>query len=581
MKKIVFILSIILTQIANAQNTNFAKYLANKKAKLTFPTYTVNSNILWKQSIDFSSIAKQYLLNNIAELQISNTNLKLVHTYQSLIGTHFQFNQKYNGSVIYQSNIKIAINTNGKIINVLNDLVDLRNRNLPTDLLNQNQIWVFNGSELIAASTIIVGNKEQIISIENELLFENIKSLGMGKTDTIAQIKIFNPDPLTTARSPYEAPYLNYNKADTPALNNERKDVALNLKIDSLGNYLAENNYVLIKDIFDPAVAPFMFSNKDSLLVTRNTDVFKQEMALYHINEYQKYIQSIGFTNLKNQLWVDALGGFGEDSRFEFSGPNPYLILAIGGIPDAEDADVITHEYTHAIGFYIAPNTVDGEERIGIDEANSDIMAVLYSRKLSDYNWRKVFNWDGNTWGGRTTLNTKNYVDNYASERYSLSAIWSGAITDIAEEIGIDTTVTLLFTAMASYQSNMTIPTFAQLFLQADSLLYNKYHFGTLKNSFFNRKLIKSVSINEVFDASHIKIINSEGFANNNEPLKIQAPTNDNFDVLIYNLQGKLVLTLNNQQTNCSINPDMLNMGMYILNIAFGNKSFNFKIAKY
>jgi len=585
MRKLLLLLSIIYASLVNAQQANFAKYLSHKSAKLFIPTQTISLNktaTLSKTNNDLSVAAKQYLLDNTKELQVGNCNLKLTNSYQSLVGMHYQFIQTYNGSEVYLSNIKISVNNQAEVINIINDLADLRNKNLPTNTLPNNQFWTFDGTDLLPSKKSVFGNKEQVFTLENELIYENIKSLSKGKTDTNVLVKIFNPDPLTTARSEYVSPYLNYNKVDTPALNNERKDLLLGLKIDDEGNYLAENKYVIIKDIFAPNVEPFATKYKDSLIVTRNTDIFKQEMVLYHIKHFQEYIQRLGFTNIQNQLWVDALGDYDDESQFEFSGQEPYILFGIGGIPDAEDADVIIHEYGHATAFYIAPNTIESEERIGIDEGNSDILAVIYSKKLSDYNWRKVFNWDGNqTWNGRTTLNTKNYVDDYVLNRYSLSSIWSAAVTDFAEQIGLDTTVTLLLTAMASMQSNMKIPEFAQLFIQADSLLYKKYHYSAIKNSFFNRKLIPSVSIDEVFDGSLIKLVNTQGFAASNEPLIIQVPSTEKYQVIVYNLQGKQVLEYNNQQVSTTINPELLNTGLYIINIASGNKNFNFKIAKY
>jgi hypothetical protein len=585
MKKLAIVLGLLMSQLVQAQNTEFINYFKNKKAQLIMANTSLvlaNSKFeLAKQNNDLSQLAKQYLLDNLTELKLSNFDLELVHTYQSLVGTHYQFTQTYLGTKIYQSNVKIAINNFGQVINIVNDLVDFRNINLPSSAIYDGQIWTFNGVKLVAANKQITGNKEQYFDSDNQLLFENIKSLSAGK-DTNALVKIFNPDPLTTARSQYLAPYLNYNKLDTPALNNERKSLLLNLKIDENGNFLAENDYVLVKDIMGPIAVPFSVGKKDSLIVTRNTDIFKQEMALYHINQYQKYIQRLGFTNLKNQLWVDPLGDFGEDSRFEFSTENPYILLGIGGIPDAEDADVITHEYTHAVAFYIAPNTIDGEERIGIDEGNADIMAVLYSRKLSDYNWRKVFNWDGNeSWNGRNTLNTKNYLNDFVLQRYSLGNIWSGAVTDIAEEIGIDTTVTLLLTAMASLQTNMTIPQFANLFIQADSILYNKYHFGSIKNSFVNRKIIKGLSTEEVLDRNYIKISNTLGFANANEFLTIQIPSSQKYKVSVTDIQGKEIMFFDNQFQSTNISPIGFNPGLYILNVSIGNKNFNYKIIKY
>ncbi|MBJ7429616.1 MAG: hypothetical protein JHD28_11790, partial [Bacteroidia bacterium] len=232
MKKIFIVIGLLVGQIVQAQNMEFVNYLKNKKAQLIMANTSVlanNKSALAKQNIDLSQLAKQYLLDNLTELKLSNIDLKLVHTYQSLIGTHYQFSQTYLGSNIYQSNIKIGVNANGQIINIVNDLVDLRNINLPTSSIAANQIWAFNGVQLVAANQNIVGNKEQYFDLDNQLLFENIKSLNAGK-DTNALVKIFNPDPLTTARSEYVAPYLNYNKQDTPSLNNERKILMLNLK---------------------------------------------------------------------------------------------------------------------------------------------------------------------------------------------------------------------------------------------------------------------------------------------------------------------------------------------------------------
>jgi hypothetical protein len=585
MRKLAIVLGLLIGQIVQAQNNEFVNYFKNKKAKLIMANTTSvlpNSNsALAKQNTDLSQLAKQYLLDNLTELKLSNVDLELVHTYQSLVGIHYQFTQTYLGSKVYQSNVKIALNSYGQVINVVNDLVDLRNINLPTSAISTNQIWAFNGVQLVVANKQITGNKEQYFDIDNQLIFENVKSLSAGK-DTNARVKIFNPDPLTTARSQYVAPYLNYNKLDTPSLNNERKDLILSLKLDSVGNFVAENDYVLVKDIMAPIAEPFIVSHKDSLLVTRNTNIFKQEMALFHIHQYQMYIQSLGFSNLKRQLWVDPIGDFGENSRFEFSTENPYILLGIGGIPDAEDADVITHEYSHAVAFYIAPNTIDGEERIGIDEGNADIMAVLYSRKLSDYNWRKVFNWDGNeSWNGRNTLNTKNYLNDFVLQRYSLGNIWSGAVTDIAEEIGIDTTVTLLLTAMASLQTNMTIPQFENLFIQADSILYNKYHYGSIKNSFVNRKIINGLSTEELLNGNFIKITNTIGFAQDNELLTIQIPSSQKYKVSVTDIQGKEIMFFDNQFESTNISSIGFNPGLYILNISIGNKNFKYKIIKY
>lgn len=583
MKKLFTAITLMSGLLLQAQQNNCSNYIKQKTAALSIPEATFSNTIAAnKMAMPMADVAKQILLNTIPELQADNVDLKLQHTYQSLVGTHYQFIQTYQNKEVYQSNIKIALNSQGQTINILNNLSDLRNvKSSNTQSLTGSSLWIFDGSKLINANKRIAGNTEQIIDQDNNVLYQQIKSLNKGPVDTTVTVKLFNPDPLTTARSPYVAPYLNYNKVDTPALNNERKNVLLPLQYNDSGQFVAANKYVLIKDIFAPFVDPFKLNNISNLTVTRNTDIFKQEMAMYHISQYQNIIQNVGVSNLQNQLWVDALGDMTENSRFEYTDTNPYMILAIGGIPDSEDADVITHEYTHAIGYYISPNTSDGEERIGIDEGNADIMAVLYSLKLSDYNWRKVFNWDGNeTWNGRNTLNTKNYKNDFTLERYALGAIWSGAITDVAETIGIDNTIKLLLTSMASYQNNMTIPQFAQVVLQNDSILFNKAHYTALTNSFIQRNIINPTSVDNIQGQLPVQFINTAGFANNNERLQINLPVIQAFNVDVINLEGKSVYRLNNQHQSASLNASDFQSGFYFIKVSAGDKLFVQKIIK-
>lgn len=583
MKKLFTSITLLSSLFIQAQQNNCSNYIKQKTATLSIPETTISNAIAAnKMAMPMDEVAKQILLNTIPELQADNIDIKLQHTYQSLVGTHYQFIQTYLNKEVYQSNIKIALNSQGQTINILNNLSDLRNiKANKTQSLTGSELWMFDGNKLINANKKIVGNTEQIIDQNNNILYQQIKSLNKGPVDTNVIVKLFNPDPLSTARSPYVAPYLNYNKVDTPSLNNERKNVLLPLQYNDSGQFIAANKYVLIKDIFAPFVDPFKLNNISNLTVTRNTDIFKQEMAMYHISQYQNIIQNVGITNLQNQLWVDALGDLTENSRFEYTDTNPYMILAIGGIPDSEDADVITHEYTHAIGYYISPNTSDGEERIGIDEGNADIIAVLYSLKLSDYNWRKVFNWDGNeTWNGRNTLNTKNYKNDFTLERYALSAIWSGAITDVAETIGVDNTIKLLMTSMASYQNNMTIPQFAKVVLQNDSILFNKAHYTILTNSFTQRSILNPTSVDNIQGQLPIQFINTYGFANNNERLQINLPVMQAFNVEVINLEGKSIYQLNNQHQTAVLNAFDFKSGLYFVKVSVGDKLFVQKIIK-
>jgi hypothetical protein len=68
---------------------------------------------------------------------------------------------------------------------------------------------------------------------------------------------------------------------------------------------------------------------------------------------------------------VDPTAYQGQDqSRFSYSNSNPALFFGTGGVPDAEDADVVIHEYSHGIFYFIAPNSLGSLQRLAIEEAN-------------------------------------------------------------------------------------------------------------------------------------------------------------------------------------------------------------------
>jgi Fungalysin metallopeptidase (M36)/Thrombospondin type 3 repeat/Bacterial pre-peptidase C-terminal domain/Fungalysin/Thermolysin Propeptide Motif len=92
---------------------------------------------------------------------------------------------------------------------------------------------------------------------------------------------------------------------------------------------------------------------RDFSSVTRSNDKFEALMAYFHIDRAQTYIQTLGFTNTVHRQIranVDNSAAFDDDDDNSFFDPaTGQITFGPGGVDDAEDADVITHEYGHAI----------------------------------------------------------------------------------------------------------------------------------------------------------------------------------------------------------------------------------------
>ena len=82
--------------------------------------------------------------------------------------------------------------------------------------------------------------------------------------------------------------------------------------------------------------------------VTRGNPAFDAAMAYFHIDRMQRYLQSLGFSTVVHRAIPVTVHYNGEDNSF-YSPSTESLNFGDGGVNDAQDADVISHEYGHAI----------------------------------------------------------------------------------------------------------------------------------------------------------------------------------------------------------------------------------------
>jgi hypothetical protein len=162
--------------------------------------------------------------------------------------------------------------------------------------------------------------------------------------------------------------------ADYPALAPAYHDVTLT-NLDGSGHLRGDWANIV------SATGPPAYSPTNTFTYHRNDDRFEQVMAYYWITTAQRYIQSLGFgTSLRpvNRESQDVrVNQLGLDNSFERD-TKDVIRYGKGGVDDAEDAEIILHEYGHAIqasqqspqGFGVAP------EARAIAEGFADYWAV-------------------------------------------------------------------------------------------------------------------------------------------------------------------------------------------------------------
>jgi hypothetical protein len=177
---------------------------------------------------------------------------------------------------------------------------------------------------------------------------------------------------------------------------------------------------------------------------------FNAVMIYYHIDAFQRYLQSIGIMNAHaSPIQCDPL----DDSVIAawYSPVDHGLHFSDSGNcqPDrATDADCMIHEYQHAIQDNIVPGWGSaGVSSTGLDESNAmgegagDFVACAYFSDRGNAFQREVFeDWVFAPAGLRRVDSTKIYPTGWTGDPHTNGEYWSAALWNIYRAIGGDVT---------------------------------------------------------------------------------------------------------------------------------------------
>jgi hypothetical protein len=222
------------------------------------------------------------------------------------------------------------------------------------------------------------------------------------------------------------------------------------------GVYKLTGPYVNIKDIEAPHTAPSTTTN-GVWTAKRGNNAFDDTNVYFHLDQNQRYIQSLGFTGTKSiinrPLDVDTDGVDGDDNSHYSGGSSDYLAFGHGCVNDSEDADVILHEYGHGIQANINSGWSGGDTG-AMGEGFGDYWAASYSYSTPNgkiYHPEWAFSWDGHgaCWGGRM-LNRTDAKYNSAKSYAAHSSVTEGGVTFQSDELWSAPLFQALVTLMAN-----------------------------------------------------------------------------------------------------------------------------------
>src|SRR4051794_27165257 len=196
---------------------------------------------------------------------------------------------------------------------------------------------------------------------------------------------------------------------------------------------------------------------------TRDEDEFEQTMAYYWVTQAQRYIQSLGFgstlpaVNKRQQLL--RINQFGGDNSFYREGTGKLTItFGKGGVDDAEDAEVIVHEYGHSVQDNQVPGFGSTLESGAIGEAFGDYLAVTVSAaNAPTADEACVADWDSTSYTIdvphclRRVDTNKHYPEDLVGEVHADGEIWSRALWDIRNALGPKLADTIIIRAQFGF----------------------------------------------------------------------------------------------------------------------------------
>jgi len=240
-----------------------------------------------------------------------------------------------------------------------------------------------------------------------------------------------------------------------------------------------------------------------SLMFDRSQPQFEEVNAYFQIDRTQRYLQSLGYIGGKRlvdyAIPIDPHGTSNDNSFYVQQAPAGHgeLFFGDGGTDDAEDPDIMLHEFFHAVQDWIAPGALAGppnSQARAISEGSADYWAFSSGYAGAIASGRDPYciaDWDARCGGDdpsqqcgyaegadclRRVDSTRTMADynnsNQSGSEYDNAAIWSSALREIFLKVGKPKSDTLVIESLFGVPPLATFDLMAKKMIEADAALY-------------------------------------------------------------------------------------------------------------
>jgi len=519
-----------------------AKVRQNKAGQVR----SVEGNVAVPDASTAREAADKFLDQNADKLGImplvrsrdDKTGLRVVNEIESLTGTHLTYKQFYDDLPVFDQQIKVSVNKKLQVTTVTNDVkVVPESRDiLPPDnkaaailkatgavqgtadprhpATAELGIVMNKGKDGVATYRVTIAT---IKPIAEWIVMVNARTLSVVSIDNVLQYetapgKIFRPNPVNSSGN---ANLDNRNNASYPELTAQMKQVVLR-DLNSSGtlsgtyaNTTPTSNFVRAKR----TAAGFNFDRSDNR--------FDEVMAYYWVTEATHYVHELGMTNVLNDSMGINVDGIlckddpdGCDNSF-FDPITKQLTFGEGGVHDAQDAQVIVHEFGHALQNAQVPGFGGRDTEAGaIGEGFGDYWAAstFAGNGAKGNAWNTyIFTWDA--MGMDPKYLPARSSDSPFYERridkqqvyprdldpnmevHNNGEIWSSHLWEIWKALGKKTADTLIVEANFKLSPKATFKENAEAIIKTDGELNGGRNVAVLRNIFTRRGILSTTTV--------------------------------------------------------------------------------------
>jgi Zn-dependent metalloprotease len=466
-------------------------------------------------------IAESVLKKFASEFKIKPdlSQLKFDKVKKSLLGSHVLYQQQHKGKPISGAWVRVDIDRHGRVYNIQNDLVP--EPFVDKSKKEEQKIMETAGTKELSADEAKTRALEAAGSSRNstnEVLDTELVYYPHNGIPTLAwKVILKTSKPLAEWRIYLDAINASVlDKRNQLKFKDGRGKVFDPNPVVTLNNTTLEDNSqvpqaayseVILQDLEDTGMldGPFVTTRTTlnrvkrtnlDFFFNRDDRAFKEVMVYFHVDRTQRHIQELGFNNVLNHAIEVNIDGITDDNSF-YSPATKSLTFGTGGVDDAEDAEIILHEYGHAIQDDQVPGWGQHEEGSAMGEGFGDYNAASFFAEAKSQEMRPTLgNWDATSYSGaeppslRRLDSNKKYPKDLTHEPHDDGEIWSACLWEIRTALGRRITDTLVIAHHFLLSRTATFENAANALITADKNLNEGRNEDVIRDVFERRGIL-------------------------------------------------------------------------------------------